>query len=83
MDTWTHTCSCTPPPAWRVSRPPVAPSSARARPQTKQEVWALEKQRADLASELDRTRQEQDFLEGECSSLRVRERGLTCPSPVR
>ncbi len=48
-----------------------SPSSPSRPPQTRQEVWALEKQRADVASELDRAKQDLDDTEGELRTARV------------
>eukprot|EP00798_Chlamydomonas_sp_ICE-L_P020179 gene20179-26916_t len=39
--------------------------------QQKQELWALEKQRADLASEAEKYKQDSEYMEGEIRSLRV------------
>uniref|UniRef100_A0A7R9YUF5 Uncharacterized protein n=1 Tax=Chlamydomonas euryale TaxID=1486919 RepID=A0A7R9YUF5_9CHLO len=39
--------------------------------QQRQELWTLEKQRADLASELERYKQDNEFMEGEISTLRA------------
>jgi DNA repair exonuclease SbcCD ATPase subunit len=36
-----------------------------------QELWALEKQRADLASETERVKQDNEFMEGEITTLRA------------
>lgn len=54
-----------------ASSPPPLTSSPSGPPQTRQEVWALEKQRADVASELDRTKQDLDYSEGELRTARV------------
>lgn len=39
--------------------------------QLPQELWALEKQRADLASECERVKGDNEFMEGEISTLRA------------
>jgi hypothetical protein len=36
-----------------------------------QELWTLEKQRADLASETERVKQDNEFMEGEITTLRA------------
>ena len=36
-----------------------------------QELWTLEKQRADLASESERVKQDNEFMEGEINTLRA------------
>ncbi len=36
-----------------------------------QELWALEKQRADLANETERLKQDNEFMEGEINTLRA------------
>ena len=38
--------------------------------QQRQELWTLEKQRADLASEVEKYKQDNEFMEGEISTLR-------------
>lgn len=38
--------------------------------QQRQELWTLEKQRADLASEVEKYKQDNDFMEGEINTLR-------------
>lgn len=39
--------------------------------QQRQELWTLEKQRADLASEVEKLKQDNEFMEGEITSLRA------------
>jgi cell division protein FtsB len=38
--------------------------------QQRQELWTLEKQRADLASEVEKYKQDNEFMEGEINTLR-------------
>jgi hypothetical protein len=64
---------------WLQKRPAAQPRFACRCPcppcQARQEVWALEKQRADTASELERVKQDLDWAEAEMHSLRVRHQG--------